>query len=181
MRIIGLGLASGLLWGLGACGEAPKAPPESDAIEAAPEAPPGISLSDARVQLPAVSGRPGVAYFTVSQSSGPPRTIAAVSVEMAGRTEMHETLKLDGGKMDGAKMDGAKMDGAMTMKPVGSVPLESGKSVEFAPGGKHIMLFELDPKLRFADSVELTVTFGGGDKATAKARVTTVNDMEGMH
>ena len=165
MRIIGTMLAGGLLLALGACGEVPQAPAEADAIEAAPEAPPGISLSDARVQLPAVSGRPGVAYFSVSQSSGPPRMIAAVSVELAGRTEMHETMK---------------MDGAMTMKPVERVPLESGKSVEFAPGGKHIMLFDLDPKLRFEDSVELTVTFDGGDKATAKAKVTTVNDMEGM-
>ena len=165
MRIIGVGLASCLLLGLGACGEAPKLPVETEAVEAPPEAPPGISVSDARVQLPAVSGRPGVAYLTVSQSSGPPRAIAAVSVEMAGRTEMHETIKAGE---------------AMTMKPVESVPLESGKSVEFAPGGKHIMLFDLDPKLRFEDSVELTVTFDGGDKATAPAKVTTVNDMEGM-
>ena len=170
MRIIGLGLASCLLLGLGACGEAPKPPQKTEAVEAPPEAPPGILLSDARVQLPAVSGRAGVAYFTISQASGPPRAIAAVSVEMAGRTEMHETMRLDE----------AKMDGAMTMKPVERVPLESGKSVEFVPGGKHIMLFDLDPKLRFEDSVELTVTFDGGDKATAKAKVTTVNDMEGM-
>ena len=165
MRIIGVGLASCLLLGLGACGEAPKLPAETEAPETPPEAPPGISLSDARVQLPAVSGRPGVAYFTISQSSGPPRAIAAVSVELAGRTEMHETMK---------------KGEAMTMQPVAAVPLESGKSVEFVPGGKHIMLFDLDPKLRFEDSVELTVTFDGGDKATARAKVATVNDMEGM-
>lgn len=166
MRIIGMVLAGGLMLGLGACGEAPRTPPEEDAIEAPPEAPPGIVVSDARVQLPAVSGRPGVAYFTVSQASGPPRSIAAVVVEMAGRTEIHETMKTGE---------------AMTMKPVDAVPLESGKSVEFAPGGKHVMLFDLDPKLRFEDSVELTVTFDGGDKATTNAKVTTVNDMEGMN
>ena len=165
MRIIGAVLAGGVLLALGACGEAPRQPVEGEAIEAAPELPPGISLSDARVQLPAVSGRPGVAYFTVSQSSGPPRSIAAVSVEMAGRTEMHESMKVGE---------------TVTMKPVEGVSLESGKSVEFAPGGKHVMLFDLDPKLRFQDSVELTVTFEGGDKASAKARVTTVNAMEDM-
>ncbi len=166
MRIIGALLASGLLLCLGACGEAPQMPPEKGAGAAAPEAPPGVSLSDARVQLPAVSGRPGVAYFTISQSSGPPRMIAGIAVELAGRTEMHETMK---------------KSEAMTMQPVAVVALESGKSVEFAPGGKHIMLFDLDPMLRFKDSVELTVTFDGGDKATAQARVTTVNDMEGMN
>lgn len=166
MRIIGTILASGLLLALGACGEAPEVPPETVAATAPPEAPPGISLSDARVQLPAVSGRPGVAYFIISQSSGPPRTVAGVAVELAGRTEMHETMK---------------KGEAMTMQPVESVALESGKSVEFAPGGKHVMLFDLDPKLRFEDSVELTVTFDGGDKAATRARVTTVNDMEGMN
>ena len=166
MRIIGTVLAGGLMLGLGACGEAPEVPPEKGAATAPPEAPPGISLSDARVQLPAVSGRPGVAYFTISQSSGPPRTVAGVAVELAGRAEMHETMN---------------KGEAMTMQPVEAVPLESGKNVEFAPGGKHVMLFDLDPKLRFEDSVELTVTFDGGDKATARARVTTVNDMEGIN
>ena len=166
MRKIGTVLAGGLMLGLAACGEAPEVPPEKVAATAAPEAPPGISLSDARVQLPAVSGRPGVAYFTISQSSGPPRTVAGVTVELAGRAELHETMR---------------KGEAMTMEPVETVPLESGTSVEFAPGGKHVMLFDLDPKLRFEDSVQLTVTFDGGDKATAQAKVTTVNDMEGMN
>ena len=166
MRIIGTILASGLLLALGGCGEPPEVPPERVVATAVPQAPPGISLSVARVQLPAVSGRPGVAYFTISQSSGPPRTVAGVAVELAGRSEMHESMR-----------NGE----AMTMQPVEAVQLESGQSVEFAPGGKHVMLFDLDPKLRFEDSVELTVTFDGGDKATAQARVTTVNDMEGMN
>ena len=164
MRIIGIALAGGMLLALGACGEAPKPGPENDGVEAAPESLPGVVVSDARIQMPAVSGRPGVAYFTVSQASGPPRSIASVAVELAGRTEMHETMK---------------MGQAMTMKPIDAVPLESGKSVEFVPGGKHIMLFDLDPKLRFEDSVELAVTFDGGDKATAEAKVTTVNGVEG--
>ena len=166
MKITATVLAVGMMLGLSACGEAPKAPAPSETAGVAPEAPPGVTLSDARVQLPAVSGRPGVAYFTISQASGPPRAIAAVSVEMAGRTELHET---------------AKVGEAMTMRPVTSVPLESGTSVEFAPGGKHVMLFDLDPKMRFADSVELTVSFDSGDKASAPAKVTTVNAMEGMN
>ena len=167
MRKAVIGLAAGALaLALGGCGDKAPEPTPRETAQAAPDNPPGIALTEARVQLPAVSGRPGAAYFTVSQANGTPRAIAAVDVEMAGRAEMHETVK---------------SGETSTMKPLTSVPLEPGQSVEFSPGGKHVMLFDLDPKLRFADEVELTVTFEGGDKATAKAKVATVNEaMEGM-
>ena len=139
------------------CGSGEPQPSPSQAAEAAPEAPPGITLSDARIQLPLVSGRPGAAYFTVSQANGAPRKIVGVAVEMAGRAEMHQTK---GG----------------TMTPVGEIEVGPGKTIKFAPGGYHVMLFDLDPKLRFAKDAELTVTFDGGDKASARAPVTTMAD-----
>jgi periplasmic copper chaperone A len=136
------------------------------AAQPAADTPAGVTLSGARVQLPAVSGRPGAAYFTISQAAGGPRTITAVTVAMAGRSEMHETVKRGGGS---------------AMKPLASVPLAGGETVTFAPGGRHVMLFDLDPKLRFEDDVELTVTFADGAKARVRAPVTTVQQsMEGM-
>ena len=69
-----------------------------------------------------------------------------------------------------------------TMAPVSAVEVGPGKTIKFAPGGYHVMLFDLDPKLRFQDAVELTVTFDGGDKASARAAVTTMADtMEMEH
>ena len=129
-----------------------------------PDAPPGITLSEARVQLPLVSGRPGAAYFTVSQANGAPRKVVGVSVEMAGRAEMHETK-------------------GETMAPVKEVEIGAGKTIKFAPGGYHVMIDDLDPKLRFAKDVELTLTFDGGDKASTRAPVTTMQgqmDMDQM-
>ena len=149
--------ATALALALAGCGSNAPTPSPSETAEAAPEAPPGITLSDARVQLPLVSGRPGAAYFTVSQANGAPRKVVGVSVEMAGRSEMHETK---GG----------------TMAPVGEVEVGPGKTVKFAPGGYHVMLFDLDPMLRFSKDAELTVTFDGGDKASARAPVTTMQD-----
>ena len=149
------GIAAVLLTALAGCGEKPAEPPAEPVATNGPDNPPGIALSDARVQLPVVSGRPGVAYFTVAQASGAPRSIAGVDVQMAGRAEMHETA-------------------GETMKPVASVPVGPGKAVKFEPGGFHAMLFDLDPKLRFAKEVELTVTFDNGDKATARAPVSTL-------
>ncbi len=156
-------VAGGLALVLASCGSPEPQPEPSAAVLPSPEAPPGITLSEARVQLPLVSGRPGAAYFTVSQANGAPRKIVAVAVEMAARAEMHETK---GG----------------TMVPVSEVPVGAGKTVKFAPGGYHTMLFDLDPKLRFAKDAELTVTFDGGDKASARAPVTTMQEtMEMAH
>ena len=149
--------------GLSACGSQAPQPEASEVAVASPEAPPGITLSDARIQLPLVAGRPGAAYFTLSQANGAPRKVVGVAVEMAGRAEMHETK---GG----------------TMAPVSEVEVGPGKTIKFAPGGYHVMLFDLDPKLRFTKDAELTVTFDGGDKASARAAVTTMADaMEMEH
>ena len=147
---------------LAGCGSNQPQPSPSQAAEAAPETPPGITLSDARIQLPLVSGRPGAAYFTLSQANGAPRKVVGVAVEMAGRAEMHETK---GG----------------TMAPVSEVEIGPGKTVKFAPGGYHVMLFDLDPKLRFAKDAELTVTFDGGDKASARAPVATMQEAMEMN
>ena len=155
--------ATALALALMGCGSSQPAPSPSETAEASPEAPPGITLSDARIQLPLVSGRPGAAYFTVSQANGAPRKVVGVAVEMAARAEMHETK-------------------GSTMAPVSEVPVGPGKTVKFAPGGYHVMLFDLDPKLRFAKDAELTVTFDGGDKASTRAPVTTMADtMEMEH
>ena len=155
--------ATALALSLAGCGSNAPQPSPSAAAQPSPDAPPGITLSDARIQLPLVSGRPGAAYFTVSQANGAPRKVVGVAVEMAARAEMHETK---GG----------------TMAPVSEVPVGPGKTVKFAPGGYHVMLSDLDPKLRFANDAELTVTFDGGDKASARAPVTTMADtMEMEH
>ena len=139
------------------CGSNQPQPAPTETAVAAPEVPPGITLSDGRIQLPLVSGRPGAAYFSVSQANGAPRKVVGVAVEMAGRAEMHETK---GG----------------TMAPVTEVEVGPGKTVKFTPGGYHVMLFDLDPKLRFVKDTELTVTFDGGDKASARAPVTTMQE-----
>jgi copper(I)-binding protein len=155
--------AAGWTLALAGCGSREPQPAPSEAVMPSPDAPPGITLGEARIQLPLVSGRPGAAYFTVSQANGAPRKIVAVSVEMAARAEMHETK---GG----------------TMAPVSEVLVGAGKTIKFAPGGYHAMLDDLDPKLGFAKDAELTVTIDGGDKASIRAPVTTMQEtMEMSH
>lgn len=148
----------GLALALAGCSKpAPQESPSAAAsLDATPENAPGTTLTDATVQLPAVAGNPGVAYFTVAQGSGPDRQLVAVHVDGAGRAEMHES---------------AMKDGMMQMSPLQKVALQSGKSVEFKPGGNHVMLFDLAPSLKAGGVTELTITLDNGDKATTKAKV----------
>jgi copper(I)-binding protein len=154
---------------LGACGEKGAAPaPEatSAAADETPENAPGIALTDAVVKLPMASGRPGSAYFTLSQGNGAARKIAGVFVEGVGRAEMHES-----------KMD----NGVATMAPVKDVPIEPGKTVEFKPGGLHVMLYDFGTGLTAGGETELTVTLDNGDKISAKAKVVGAMDGETDH
>lgn len=159
----GVFTAVGLALAIAACGQRDEEqqPAGSAVGKPALATVPGVALSDARIQLPVVAGRPGVAYFTVSQSSGAPRKIVGISVEMAGKVEMHQTMS----------------SGSMSsMKPLGDVPLEPGKTLKFEPGGYHAMLFDLDPKLRFQDAVKLGVALDDGSNVEASAKVTTAGD-----
>jgi len=137
--------------------EAPAAPASPAAMAEAADLPGGIAVADARVELPAVPGRPGVAYLTVSQSSGPPRTIAAVTVAGAGRSEMHTSMS-DGG--------------VSRMAPLAALALVPGRTLRFAPGGHHVMLFDLDPAVLAAGgNTRLTVEFADGERASVSAPV----------
>lgn len=170
LAILGL---SALALSLAACGQKAEAPSSeaSDTSTAGPESAPGIVVTDAMVRLPAVPGTPGAAYFTVSQGSGAPRKIASVYVEGAERAEMHET---------------ATTNGISSMQQVKDVPIEAGKSVEFKPGGRHVMLFEVADTLKPGTTTELTITLDNGDKVSVPAKVETLGGstngeaMEGM-
>jgi copper(I)-binding protein len=120
-----------------------------------------IALSNATVQLPAVPGRPAVAYFTLTPGADATGTLVSVSVAHFGRAELHES-----------KMEG----GAMTMNPVDSLPIVPGKSIVFAPAGLHVMLFDADKTIKAGGMTDLTATLGNGTKITTKARVTTQGD-----
>ncbi|WP_338466078.1 copper chaperone PCu(A)C [Novosphingobium sp. ZN18A2] len=161
-------LSLGLALALAGCGTNAPEPAASESAAAAeapgPAAPAGVSVTDATVKLPAATGRPGAAYFTVTQNGGEPHRIASVHVDGVGRTEMHETV----------------MDGKIsTMRPVADVAVEPGKPLVFKPGGLHVMLFDFDGSLKAGGTTELTVTFENGDKASVPADVVTAGEMPG--
>ena len=125
------------------------------------------ALSDAAVQLPAVPGRPAVAYFTLTAGADAKGALVAVNVAHFARAEMHQS-----------KMT----DGAMTMDTVSGVPLTPGKPIIFAPGGYHVMLFDGDGTLKPGDHTDVTIKLDSGATITTPAKVTAQgsNDMAGM-
>lgn len=135
-----------------ACGEAPE---QTD--PAAPEAPEGIAVTNARMMLPAVSGNPGAVYFDVANSGDSNRMIRAVDVQGAGSAMMHVTD--DEG-----------------MRETLQIMVEPGQTVKFEPGGTHVMAMDLADTVVAGGQAEVTVTFVGGDKVSFPAEVRAAGD-----
>ncbi len=132
---------------LGACKGADK--PET-AATSAPEGKPGITVKDARLVLPAVPGNPGAAYFVLDNQSKGDVTIASVAINGAGKTELHGP--------DMNVLDGGGRAEAMT-------------HLDFAPGGAHVMVFDVGKDLKAGAETELTITFTDGDKVSVPAKI----------
>jgi copper(I)-binding protein len=130
---------------------------------------PGMMMSQARIVLPAVKGNPAAAYFTLDNRTSAPATLTGVDIVGARKTEMHQT---SGG----------------TMAPLTQVRIEPGQQVVFAPGGKHVMVFDLASSLTLSPggSSEILFHFQDGKTTIAPLRVEapgggTSGDMAGMH
>jgi len=84
------------------------------------------------IRLPAVPGRPAAGYFEL-RIEGDRGALVSVTSPQAGRVEMHET----------------RMSGTMSsMRPVRRVAVRNGENLVFAPGGRHLMIYDLDPVVR---------------------------------
>ena len=110
-----------------------------------------LYVDHAWVRLPAVRGQPGAAYFTVHGGKAD-ETLIAVNTDVAIRSELHEGAS--GG-----------------MRPVGSVAIPAGASVPFAPGGRHVMLWDVNPGIKPGKTIVLTLTFGNGERILQDAAV----------
>lgn len=127
------------------------APEASGAVEARP----GLTVTDGELLLPPVSGRPGAAYFTLTNGGDKPVTLAAIDIAGAERAEIHETR-------------GGTMEMLMTL------PVAPGETVQFARGGKHVMVFGLSPSLAAGGGAEMTLTFADGDKLSVPLKIAAI-------
>ncbi len=119
------------------------------------------AVDDAWVRLPAVPGRPGAAYFTMS-AGAEPVTLLSVRTPAAVRTELHESM--------------TGHAGMASMAPIAQVAVPAGETLRFAPGGKHVMLYDVNPALKPGAQTELTLALADGSTLAAKARVVGAGD-----
>ena len=125
-------------------------------LTACDKAPESIGLKAGEVVVNPVPGRPAVAYFTLV--NGPQDLVLDYArVPLAVRSEMHETVN-EGGRM--------------VMRPIDRVPIPANTTLEFKRGGKHLMVFDLDPTATRLGRAEIQLRFSDGSQIKYDAPVT---------
>jgi periplasmic copper chaperone A len=85
------------------------------------------------------------AYLTIENRGSTPDRLVGGSGTVAAKVEVHEM---------------AMKNGVMTMRSLDKgLAIEPGKTVKLAPGGYHLMLFDLKSPLKQGDKVPLTLEF----------------------
>ncbi len=102
----------------------------------------------------------GGGYLTIENKGAAPDRLIRGSGDVAGKIEVHEM---------------SMNNGVMTMRPVeNGLTIEPGKTVKLAPGGFHLMLFDLKGPLKQGDKVPLTLEFEKAGKVSVSL------DIEGI-
>jgi periplasmic copper chaperone A len=99
----------------------------------------------------------GTGYFTIENKGTTPDRLVAVSADISSKVELHEM---------------AMNNGVMTMRPVGDgLTIDPGKTVKLAPGGYHLMMFDLKSPLKQGDTLPITLTFEEAGKVNVSLAV----------
>ena len=87
----------------------------------------------------------GGGYLTIENKGATADRLIGGSADIAGKIEVHEmTMK----------------DGVMTMRPLDKgLSIEPGKTVKLAPGGYHLMMFDLKSPLKQGEKLPVTLDF----------------------
>jgi copper(I)-binding protein len=106
---------------------------------------------------PGNAGNVGAAYFTINNPTSQPDVLLSADADVAAQVEIH--------------LSRINEDGTMEMRPQENVPVPSGGSLAFEPGGFHVMLIDLQQDLRPGDTFELTLTFQSATERTVTVEV----------
>jgi copper(I)-binding protein len=99
----------------------------------------------------------GSGYLSIENKGTAPDRLIGVSADIAGKVEVHEM---------------AMKDGVMTMRPLErGLTIDPGKTVKLAPGGNHLMMFDLKSPLKQGDAVPVTLEFEKAGNAKVSLEV----------
>ena len=106
---------------------------------------------------PAAEGQNGAAYLTIKNDGKEADTFISAESPMAEKTQIHETRDENGIMKMRAVKDG--------------VEIKPGSSLEFKPGGYHIMLMDLKKPLEAGAMVPLTITLAKAGAINVEIKV----------
>jgi periplasmic copper chaperone A len=130
---------------------------------------PELRVDDAYVRLAATPKNPAAAYFMVVGGPKADR-LMDVSSPVVIRTEMHES-------MTGGSPSTGSGGAMMSMKPItGGIKVPAGGAVEFRPGGKHVMMYNVNPGILPPRTLPMIFTFASGERIMVDAKVKRAGD-----
>lgn len=109
----------------------------------------GVVISDSYVRVPPRAGTVAAGYFTVSNHGAASAELLSVTSDGFGDVQMHETVMTDG---------------MMQMNQLSKVEIAAGASVEFKPGGHHLMLMGAVEPITADQQYSLVFEVKRGDK-----------------
>lgn len=119
----------------------------------------GIVTHDVWVRA-SIGQVPTTAAYMTLENRGDDDRLLSVSTSVAASAQIH---------------DSAENNGMMQMRPVESLPIAHGKSIELKPGGKHIMVMGLTVPLKAGDRIPLMLRFENAGEVAVQAEVRGLN------
>lgn len=116
---------------------------------------PAVTVTDAWVRA-TVPGQSGTGGFMKLTAQGESIILQGFSSPAAGTAELHEMA-----------MDGD----VMRMRPIASLPLPQGRTVELKPGGHHLMLMGLKAPLKAGTQVPVRLIYKDATGKTVEQAV----------
>jgi copper(I)-binding protein len=115
-----------------------------------------IIVTDATVRLLPPGVPNTAAYFSIQNHSDTSQILISATADFATKAEIHNHILVND---------------MMSMQQQSEVVIQPGESVQFAPGGLHIMIFGLKTPLREGQSVEISLQTKGGESISITAKV----------
>ncbi|MGA8263742.1 MAG: copper chaperone PCu(A)C [Ignavibacteriaceae bacterium] len=105
---------------------------------------------------PAGKGMNTAFYFNAINNSNKADTLLSVKSSVAKMVQMHETFS---------------KNGMMGMRQIKVIPIKAKSTLEFKPGGYHVMVMNLKKDLKIGSLAEFTLHFKYAGNITVKAPV----------
>ena len=117
-----------------------------------------LSLSNAYVQV-TIPSRPAAGYFTLKNNGDKERVLVGASSPGCGSVMLHKS---------------ESVGGVETMREVDSITVPAHGSIDFAPGGFHLMCMSPTDALKPGTTTQMTLSFKDGDALTSDFPVRSV-------